>query len=378
MKGCGDEDLNAELLHICFVGNMLGRNRGYVTTQGQIVADLFSADGAMVTCVSSRIGRAARFLEILRTVAGGRGKFDLVVLEVYSGLNFTVAETVSLICRHLKLPLIMFLHGGDLPGFCRRFPRLTAATLNRADALAAPSGFLSTEFGSAGFDVAVIPNVIELGNYAFRKRKRIKPKLLWMRSFHKIYNPELAVRVLESLRADFPDAVLTMAGVDKGLEERVRKLVEDLGLTDSVRFPGFLDTVAKKEEFGNADIFLNTNRIDNMPVSVVEAFAFGLPVVATDVGGIPYLIRNRENGLIVSDNDGEGMASCIKELLEDPVLTGKISSQARRTAERSAWEEVRSQWEDLILGTLEKCRAAAGGKRLAKDTGDSAESGSVT
>jgi glycosyltransferase involved in cell wall biosynthesis len=337
---------------LCFVGSMLGRNPGFVTTQGQITADLFNAEGYQVACVSSKLNRAARLAEIAAVLIKNRSRFDLVLLEVYSGLSFVMADVASLLCKWLKLPLIMVLHGGGLPEFIQKHPRWTKRVLRRADALVAPSAFLAEKIGAEGFEISVVPNVIQLDQYPFRERSRIAPRLIWMRSFHPIYNPEMAVEVLADLRKSYPQATLTMAGVDKGLEREIKKMVAEMNLAEAVEFPGFLDTEQKARIFSEADIFLNTNRADNMPVAVVEACACGLPVVATRVGGLPFLISPGENGLLVENESAQEMAEAIKTLLEDGGLAQKISRGGRALAERSAWSAVSRRWEKLFSEVL--------------------------
>ena len=340
--------MNLSSAHICFVGNMLGRNPGYVTTQGQIVSSLLAAEGVGITCVSSKINRLRRLAEIVYTLVERNRHFDAVVIEVYSGLGFVIADVAGWLCRRFKLPLIMFLHGGNLPEFIVENSRWTGRVLDRADFLVAPSAFLAEKIAKYGYKIAVIPNVIDLDLYPFRERSRIRPNLVWMRSFHSIYHPEMAIEVLAELRRSMPEATLTMAGVDKGLENKVKEMAQKKGLADAVRFPGFLDAEAKAREFAAADIYLNTNRIDNMPVSVVEACAFGLPVIATSVGGLPYLIEHRKNGFLVPDEDVKAMVEAVKSLLDDPDLTRSISQNARRLAENSAWTKVRSDWQELF------------------------------
>ena len=335
-------------LALCFVGNMLGRNAGYVTTQGQVVADLFASEGYKVISVSSKINRVARLSDIIFTLLRNLPTLDVVLLETYSGLSFIIVDVTGILCKLFKVPLIMILHGGNLSEFVRKHPRWTRRVLNRATVLVAPSEFLAKRFGDLGYRIPIIPNIIDLDSYPYRERGRISPNLIWMRSFHEIYNPEMAVKVLAKLQVTHPDATLTMAGTDKGLEENTKKLVEELQLENSVRFAGFLDLDKKLKEFDGSDIYINTNRIDNMPVSVVEARALGLPVVATNVGGLPYLIEHGTNGFLVPDEDVDAMAACIRMLLDRPELTRKISRNGRTLAERSAWTSVRPVWEKLI------------------------------
>jgi L-malate glycosyltransferase len=341
--------------HLCFIGNMLGRNAGYVTTQGQIVADLFAGEDYRVTCVSSQLNRARRLAEIVETLLTGFRNFDVVLLDTYSGLSFITADVTTFLCNKLGLPIVMILRGGNLPEFSRKYPRWTKRVLRRADALVAPSAFLADEIGNRekDFEIPVIPNIIDIDRYPFRERSRIEPKLIWMRSFHPVYNPQMAVEVLARLRETHPQATLTMAGNDKGIENDVKKLVAERCLGDAVRFAGFLDFEKKIGEFSAADIYLCTNRIDNMPVSVVEARALGLPVVATDVGGLPYLIEHGKNGLLGPTGDVETMVGNIRSLLNNVRLTRQISANGRRAAEYSAWKAVRKDWEKLIFGLLE-------------------------
>jgi glycosyltransferase involved in cell wall biosynthesis len=340
--------------HLCFVGSMLGRNAGYVTTQGQITADLFSAEGYEVVCVSSKINRLARLAEIAAALITNRRRLDLVLLEVYSGLSLMIADLASLLCKIFKLPLIMVLHGGNLPEYIEKHPRRTKRILRRADCLVAPSPFLAKKIGFHGFDIQIVPNVLKLDLYDFQERTKLKPRLLWMRSFHPIYNPQMAVEVLAELKKSYPEATLTMAGVDKGLEPEIKKMAAAMNLSGSVSFPGFLNAAQKAQRFSEADIFLNTNRADNMPVSVVEAGACGLAVVSTNVGGLPYLITHGENGLLVENENAGEMVEAVKLLLEDSNLAQKIARGGRVLAERSGWIAVRLEWEKLFAEVLKK------------------------
>jgi glycosyltransferase involved in cell wall biosynthesis len=334
---------------LCFVGHMLGRNPGYITTQGQIAADLFLRDGYDVISVSSKLNRLDRLTEIIQTIVRRRKSIDVLIVEVYSGSSLILADAVSLVNKYLKIPIVGVLHGGNLPEFFTRFPRWTGRVLRRFDELVAPSTFLAKEMEQRGISTRVIPNIIDIEIYPHRIRRCIKPKILWMRAFHPIYNPEMALRAFAIIRREHPDATMVMAGVDKGLEGEMKQIARDRGLENAVRFPGFLDTRAKLEEFSRADIYLNTNDIDNMPVTVLEACATGLAVVATNVGGLSALIDDGENGLLVSAGNAGEMADAVIRFLGDATLTEQISRRGRLLAERSGWTSVRKEWEILFL-----------------------------
>lgn len=338
---------------------MLGRNSGYITTQGQVLSDLFAeAGGYRVVAVSSLLNRFLRLADIIKTLVGRRGAADIVILEIYGGLSFVAEDIASWLARRFGQRVVMWLHGGDMPKFMARFPRWTRRVLRRADVLVAPSLFLARAVEADGFQARVIPNVVDLKIYPYRHRRQVQPRLFWMRSFHPVWNPLMAVRVLSRLRRDVPDAKLVMAGKDKGLEAEVRLFAEKLKLNGAVRFPGFLNKPEKVCEGNAADIFINTNRVDNMPVSVIEACAMGLPVIATAVGGIPDLLTDGETALLVPDDNDEAMASAIKRLLLDAELAGRLSENGRRLAESSAWEKVRPQWEEVFAGITPRAMGA--------------------
>lgn len=333
---------------LCVVGNLLGRNPGFLKTQGEILADLLSKEGHRVISCSSKINRVRRLMDIVATIFRNRQTFDVLILEVYSGLNILMSETVSSLGRLLGIRMIFVLHGGNLPAFSKRYPRWVRRILTKGHVLIAPSPFLVNGLKHLGLPIQVIPNIIEIPKYPFKSRRRIAPRMIWMRSFHPIYNPHMAVNVLHSIRDSLPDATLVMAGLDKGIESEIKNMVDGLGLQDAVRFPGFLDHDAKIREFSEADIYLNTNRIDNMPVALLEACAMGLPVIATDVGGLGDLIEDGKNGILVGDDDDRDMASAVRTLLDDPVLTEKLSRNGRVLAERSSWQSIHSQWNEVF------------------------------
>lgn len=175
------------------------------------------------------------------------------------------------------------------------------------------------------------------------------PRLLWVRSFHKLYNPLLAIDVLASLKEDYPNASLCMIGPDKdGSLSLAKQRAASLKVEDSIMFTGLLskrDWIAKSADF---DIFINTTNFDNMPISVIEAMALGLPIVSTNVGGLPYLIDNGKEGLLVEPDSVNNFVSAIKIILTDNKLAIDLSKNARLKAESFDWENIAPHWKEII------------------------------
>lgn len=339
-------------VRLAFVGHMLGQRRGYSPIMGEILAGLFTQGGYSVVVTSRCLNRELQLLDIARTLVAKRRLVDIQVLQVYSGLSFIAEDLASWLGQRLGQRIIMHIHGGAMPEFIARYPNWTKRVLKRADALVVPSPFLARALVHYGFQAHIIPNVIELSAYPYRLRRNLSPRLFWMRAFHSIYNPGMAIRVLARVRQIFPDATLVMAGQDKGMQKEIQALAQKQGIDNATRFPGFLDAEAKMREGNSADIFLNTNRIDNTPVSVLEACAMGLPVVATKVGGIADLLTDGETGMLVPDDDDEAMSQAVTSLLSYPDLAERLSVNGRRSAENCAWERVRPQWESLFAQVM--------------------------
>lgn len=337
---------------LCMVGPMLGRNEGWVTTQGEILADRFREADYPVLETSPIVNRYKRLVDTVYSLLAWRNQYDLAIISVYSGPAFFMADISSFILKKLNKPVIMVLRGGNLPEFADSRKKWVKRVLGRARTVVSPSLYLSRFCESMNIKVTVIPNTIKLDRYSFRLRRTIRPKILWMRTFHEIYHPEMAVEVIDQLIKAVPDIHLTMAGQEKGRLASVQRLVREKGLQDKVSFEGFLKIQDKQKLFAEHDIYLNTTRIDNAPVSVIEAAAFGLPVVSTNVGGIPDLLTAFETGLLVPDQDVDAMAKAVNLLFLRPDLVEKLSGNGRKLAETCAWQNVLGLWQKIFFNLM--------------------------
>jgi glycosyltransferase involved in cell wall biosynthesis len=347
---------------LCFAGPLPGAvHPGVVVTQGVRLSGLFRAAGYPVVAVSTSTSRFVRLAEIAGTLlTRGRG-LDVLIVHTYGGRSFVVEDTASAIGSAWGVPVVFLLHGGALPEFVARHPRWARRVFGRAAMIVAPSPYLARTATGLGLRSRVIPNVIEAGRYPSRERRVLRPRLFWMRTFDPDYNPFMALEVLRRVRERHPDAALVMGGEDKGMRSEVMARAKELGLSEALELPGFLDLSGKIRCGEACDIFLNTSHYDNMPVAVVEAAAMGLPVVSTAVGGVPDLLTDGETGLLIPDGDAAAMSAAVLRLLAEPELAGRLSRNGRNLALRSDWAAVRGQWEDLFA-SLRNGRSAGNGR----------------
>jgi glycosyltransferase involved in cell wall biosynthesis len=307
--------------------------------------------GFDVDLTSKVRSRTRRVIDLLFTTWARRRKYDVAHVDVYSGAAFRWAEWVVALIRSNRKPYVLTLRGGNLPAFARKHPRRVARLLTGAAAVTAPSAYLANAMRSFS-DVRVIPNPIALEAYSYAERDSPRAKLVWLRAFHRIYDPTLAVEVLANVASRENDAHLTMIGPDKdGSLSVVRAEAKRLGVLHNVQFTGGVPKSEVPALLAAGDIFLNTTTIDNAPVSVLEAMATGLIVISTSVGGIPYLIHDGSEGLLVPPGESEAMASAVRRVLYEPGLAGRLSRGARSKAQSFGWDAVLPQWEALFLET---------------------------
>ncbi len=249
-----------------------------------------------------------------------------------------------------KVPVIVNFHGGEAEKYFAKSYGRVAPTLNKASAVIVPSGFLLEVFKKFSFDVDIIPNFIDCRRFAFQGRTHINdlqaPKLVIARNLEKIYGIDTAIEAVAILKPYLPGIKLMIAGSGYWLEE-LTELTKALGLSDNVEFTGKLNPGQIAELYAQTDIMLNPTTIDNMPISVLEALAAGLPIVTTNVGGIPYLVTDRETALLVESGRPDMMADKIKELIGEPRLYEKLVANGRKQAQNYAWDAVKEQWLDL-------------------------------
>jgi glycosyltransferase involved in cell wall biosynthesis len=333
---------------VLLVANFLsvnGLNRGY----SEELADRLEAGGRRVVRTSSEVGRVRRMLDMLATVWRRRRDYEVALIDVFSGPSFVWAEAVAFELRRLGKPYVLTLRGGSLPEFAKRWPRRVRRLLQSAVAVTAPSGFLVDGMRAFRADLTVVPNALELDGYAFVGRERIAPRIVWVRAFHAIYNPILAVEVLARIAAKHSTARLVMIGPDKdGSQRTVEQRAVGLGVRDRLDIVGRIPKREIPAHLTAADVFLNTTNVDNAPLSVLEAMASGLCVVSTSVGGIPFLLEDGETALLVPPNDVDAMTAAVERILGDAALANRLSSNARAVAASRDWSQVLPQWERLI------------------------------
>ncbi|MCL7764220.1 glycosyltransferase family 4 protein [Polaribacter sp. Z014] len=331
---------------ILYIGNNLSKKSKYKTSIA-ILSELLEKEGFTVTVVSNKTNKLIRLLDMIYKTILFRNKVDFVLIDTFSTLNFYYAYLISLICNFFSLKYIPILRGGDLPKRLKNSSVLSKSIFKNAYKNIAPSNYLKTAFKEENYYTEFIPNTIPLEDYNYINRTNIQPKLLWVRSFKLLYNPTLAIKVLLELKKEYPKAVLCMIGpfLDDS-HQKTLELIKEYNLESSVELTGVLTKEDWHKKSKDYDIFINTTNFDNTPISVIEAMALGLTIVSTNVGGMPYLIDDKVDGLLVEKEDTLQMTNAIMDVVKGKYPT--LSKRAREKAETFDWEVIKYKWFKIL------------------------------
>lgn len=282
---------------------------------------------------------------------------DLVHVFSASYWSFLLAPLPAVtVGRLLGKRILLNYHSGEAPDHLAR-SWLARRTLRRhVDVNVVPSAFLRDVLASFGIRAAVVPNTIDLRTFDYRLRDPLRPRLLSTRNFEPHYNVACVLRAFARVQARYPDASLVLVG-SGSQDAALRSLASKLALRH-VTFAGSVPPSVIARSYADADIYVQAPAIDNMPLSVLEAFASGLPVVSTGVGGVPGILTSGVHGLLVPPDDDAALARQVMHLLEHPDDARRMAAAARESCRVYAWPAVREGWLDAYRAALSE--AAAG------------------
>lgn len=329
------------------------------SVQARRLLDAWSTDGSVdawivpIDPVPARpIDRLLR-IKYVRTIVTQLWYWPLLVRELRranvvhafaaSYSSFLLAPLPAIVvARLLGKPVVLNYHSGEAPDHLRRSAIARFVLRRLVNVNVVPSAFLRDVFRSFDIDTEVVPNIVDLRQFTYRVRDPLRPHLLCTRNLEPIYNLSCVLRAFAKIQAHYPAATLTLVG-SGSQDTTLRKEADALSL-QNVTFAGRVAPSDIHNCYANADIYVQAPTIDNMPLSLLEAFASGLPVVSTDVGGVPSMLRHDVDGLLVGDNDADALAHQVLKLLDHPALARRLAEAAYRTLAAYQWTVVREGW----------------------------------
>ena len=270
-------------------------------------------------------------------------KYDVIHVFSASYLSFVLAPTPAILIGKLyRGKVLLNYHSGEAEDHLQRWCKTAIPTIRLVDTVIVPSEYLVKVFGTFGLNAEAVYNLIEVSDFPFRDRIPLRPVFLSNRNLESHYGVDRVLRAFSIIQINIPEARLDVVG-DGNQRRSLESLAADLGLRN-VTFRGQVDPRRIREVYDDVDIFLNGSEIDNQPLSLLEAFACGIPIVTTDAGGIPYIVRHGETGMVVPRGDFEQMANCALELLRNPQLARELVSQGREEVKKYSWNATKHSW----------------------------------
>jgi glycosyltransferase involved in cell wall biosynthesis len=296
--------------------------------------------------------RHARKVKYLRTVIQQAtyvpsllkhlSRVDIAHVFSASYTSFLLSPLPAIVtARALGCPVVLNYRSGEAPDHLAR-SRVARVALAHVDVNVVPSQFLVDVFGRFGIGATIIPNLVDLSRFCFRERAPLQPRILSTRNLESLYNVACTVRAFRIVQNQYPEASLTLVG-GGAQEPALRSLVQSLALRN-VRFVGRVRPTEIADYYATHDIYLQSPNIDNMPTSILEAYASGLPVVSTDAGGISAILTHGVHGLLAPIDDHARLASHVLSLLDSPALVQQLTSSALATCDAYTWSSIREQW----------------------------------
>ncbi|HMV92686.1 MAG TPA: glycosyltransferase family 4 protein [Thauera aminoaromatica] len=350
--------MNFSALRVLLVGP-LPPPAGGMANQTRQLAELLRGEGASVEVVQVNAPYRPAWVERLKGVRAlfrllpyllrlwqAAGRANLMHVMANSGWSWHLFAAPAVWIGWLRgVPVVVNYRGGEAAGFLARSAAVVRATLRRASSLVLPSGFLLEVFARHGMAGRIVSNIVDLERFHPATAPRAAgegPHLVVARNLEALYGNDTALRAFALLAPHHPGARLSIAG--SGPEAgALAALAYELGIADRVRFTGRLDRDQMAALYRDADLMLNPSRVDNMPNAILEALASGLPVVTTDVGGIPFIVTQGHTAMLVPPDDPQAMADAAHKVLADTGLRAALVAAGCAEVQRYRWSSVRAQ-----------------------------------
>ena len=246
--------------------------------------------------------------------------------------------------RILNKRVVLHYHSGEADDHLSNWGPLVHPWLRLAHEIVVPSEYLRSVFARHGYEARVIPNVVNLSRFRYHDRVPLRPRLLSTRNLEPYYRVDVVLEAFARFKALEPTATLMIAGYGSE-EQRLRRLASSLA-GDAIRFVGRIEPEAMPTLYAEADIFLNASEVDNQPVSILEAFSSGLPVISTATGDIRFMVRHGETGLLVPPGDPAALADAVRTVWNEPDRARQMARQGWQDVAKYTWPAVRDRWAE--------------------------------
>ena len=313
---------------------------------------LFKKEDIEVITTSKYLNRFSRFFDTVFTILFYARQYDIAIVPWFNGKgSFIWQEIASRLLKLFNKKVVLVMRGGGIPDLIDRHPNKYLKTLQRVDKVVCPSTFISNRLSKHNIDSLVIENPLDLDKYPFYEKENFNLNILWMRTLEPLYNPAMALSVAAILKQKNLPFTMHIAGKENWHLKELLELRKKYDVVNEVNFTGFISFQQKLALANKCDFYICTNNVDNAPVSLVEMMSFGVPIISTNVGGIPHFIKDNYNGFLVEPNDAYTMADKLLEIHFCPSIGKKFAKNGFEFSQKFREKEVLIKW-NLLMNEL--------------------------
>lgn len=316
------------------------RGVGGINTQVDLLQQFINQeDGWQADIFSTKGNPIRRCIAFIKLLCRAR-KYDILHIHACSYWGMVPAVLGIIAGKLLRKRTIITYHGGEAREYFAKHAAFVRRWLGRADEVIVLSGFLKEIFDQYQIPCVVIPNIVVLRPQTERTTT-IAPKFISIRHLEPLYNIPCVLQAYEQVLKQYPEATLDILG-QGSMRAALEAYVQEHKLT-GVTFVGQVPNDKIYDYFANASIMLSAPKIDNMPVSLLEAMNAGLLVISSRVGGVPYMIEDGKTGLLFESENSNYLADKMLWALEHSKETDNMICAAQKEVQKYSWENVKPQ-----------------------------------
>tara|TARA_R110002110_G_scaffold415858_2_gene658595 strand:- start:33095 stop:34195 length:1101 start_codon:yes stop_codon:yes gene_type:complete len=345
---------------VCIIGPVAPPNGG-MALQGQLLKKLLQSDDIEVDYLAVNFPLKPKFLNHCR---GLRAFLRLCVYIKYlwqatktrpvlhilanSGWSWHLFSAPAIIIGQLrKCKVIINYRGGGADKFFKRQAKFIFPVLRRADTIIVPSVYLQQIFEKYNFKADVVPNIIAQSPIIQKNKSNLQGEpfiFVVTRNLEEIYGIHTIIDAMKLLQEDYSNFILKIAGSGPCLK-MLEAQAKNLGLSDKIVFCGRLNRTQMQALYHNADIMINASTVDNMPNALLEALSYGVPIISTRVGGIPYMVEHMKTAILVEPQNAKAIKIALMQVIQDSVLRARLSENGLKSAKQYTWANIGPQWK---------------------------------
>ena len=271
-------------------------------------------------------------------------KYDTIHAFSASYWSFLLAPVPAiLVARLCGKRVLLNYHSGEADDHLTHWGWHARPLIRLANLTVVPTAYLVDVFAQHELTAIAIPNHVAVPFAPSPRRARVVPRFFSNRNFESHYNVVAVIEAFAKVQREFPSAELVVTG-GGALRASLENRVQELGIR-GCRFTGPVRPEEMIALYNDADVYVNASLIDNMPLSILEAYSVGLPVVTSDAGGIPWIACDGETALVVPAGNGEALAVAMRNSIVHWEASLQRAERARSfVTEMYAWPAVRQKW----------------------------------